>query len=180
MHIADNYGWRVQHYSVRNGSYELVTFFANMENDADLKTIDGNDCLHIAALSGHLHLCQTFIYNSNFDVHMADNGGWTALHFSARNGSYELIIFFTYLGSDINLKTNDGGNCLHTAVLYGHLNLCKKLIDKQNFDVNMADNDGWTPLHYSARNRSYELLSFFAEMETILTSKQMMAATVFI
>ena len=90
-----------------------------MENNIDLKTIDDNDCLHIAALSGHLHLCTTFIYNCNFDVHMADNDGWTALHFSARNGSYELITIFTYLGSNINLKKNDGSNCLHIAALYG-------------------------------------------------------------
>ena len=75
-----------------------------MENNIDLKTIDDNDCLHIVALSAHLHLCTTFIYNYNFDVHMADNDGWTALHFSARNGSYELITFFTYLRSNTNLK----------------------------------------------------------------------------
>ena len=166
LHISDNYGWTALHYSVRNGSYNLVTCFADMENDVDLKTTDGSDCLHIAALSGHLHLCKTFVYNCNFDVHMTDNDGWTALHFSARNASYELITFFTHLGSNINLKTNDGSNCLYIAALYGHLNLCKKLIDKQNFDVNMTDNDGWTALHYSARNGNYELLTFFAEIET--------------
>ena len=34
-----------------------------------------NNCLHIAALYGHLNLCKFFLDNENFDVHMADNDG---------------------------------------------------------------------------------------------------------
>ena len=89
---------------------------------------------------------------------MADKDGWTALHYSARHGSYDLWTYFADMGVDIQLKTNDGGNCLHIAALIGHLSFCKILEDKRNFDVHMADKDGWTAPHYSARCGSYDLI----------------------
>ena len=161
---ADNNGWTALHFSARNGSYQLVTYFVGMGMDIDLKNNDGWNCGRIASIYGHLNLCSKFIGKHNFNVHLANNDGWTALHFSAKNGSYELITFFTNMGADINLKTNDGKNCLHIAALYGHLNLCKILIYKHKFDVCMADNDGWAAHHFSSRNGSYELLTYIADI----------------
>ena len=57
-------------------------------------------------------------------MNLADNDRWRALHISARSGSYELLNTFHDIGTDIDLRTNDGSNCLHIAALHGHLNLC--------------------------------------------------------
>ena len=180
VHVPDDGGWAALHYSARNGSYELLTYFAEMEADINLKTINGNTCLHLAALDGHLDLCKTLIEKHNLDVHMADNDGWTALHFSARNGNYELLKYFVDMRSDVDLKTIDGKNCLHIAARNGHLSLCQLLKDKHNFELHMADSDGWTPIHYAASRVSYKLAIFFAIWKMIFTSKQMMQAIVFL
>ena len=164
VQIADNDGWTALHSAAKSGSYELVNFFSHMGTDISIKTYDGRNCLHIAADYGHLTLCETLINKHNFDVQIADNAGWTALHYSARNGSCKLVKFFANMGNDINLKSTLGWNCLHVAALYGHLSLCRTLIDRHNFDVQIASNDGWVALHYSARNGSYELVKFFADM----------------
>ena len=44
---------------------------------------------------------------------MADNGGWTLFHFSARKGNYKLFAYFTDMGSDIYFKTKDEKKCIH-------------------------------------------------------------------
>ena len=49
------------------------------------------------------------------------------------------------------------------TALFGHLNLWKSLIDHKNFHVDGADNGEWTTLDFCARNRSYELVWFFAD-----------------
>ena len=157
-------GWTVLHYSAKYGSYDLFRYFADMGANINLKDNDGSNCLHIAALYGHLKLCRILKDKHNFDAHMADKHGWTALHFSARYGSFDLFRYFADMGANINLKDNDGSNCLHIAALYGHLNLCKILKDKHNFDVHMADKDGWKALHYSSRNGSYDLLTCFVNV----------------
>ena len=166
LHINDNDGWTALHYSARNGSYELLTYFADTGTDIYLQTNDGSNCLHVAALWGHLNLCDALIVKKQFDVNIASNDGWTILHYTARNGSYELFKYFTDIGVDIDIKTNLGWNCLHIAALYGHLNLCKKLIENHNFDVHVTDDDGWTALHHSPRSGSYELVTYFTEMGT--------------
>ena len=62
---------------------------------------------------------------------------------------------------NIYLKNFSGCNCLHIAAEYGHMNLCQKLLEKYNFDINLTDNDGWTPLHFSIKNGSHELFQYF-------------------
>ena len=171
LHIADNNGWTALHHSVKGGIYELVTYFADMGTDIHLKTNNSGNLLHIAAFAGHLNLCQLLVEKHNFDVNMTEHLGWTALHFSVHNGSDELVTYFIDMGTDINLKTNDGENCLHIAALYENLNLCKMFLEKYKFDLHMTDNEGCTALHKSALSGSCKLFSYFAKMETDINLK---------
>ena len=164
IHLTDVDGWTTLHYSARYESYELFRCFVDIEADIYLKNNNGSNCLHIAALYEHLNLCKILTDKHNFDVHMADQGGWTEFHYSARYGSYDLLIYFVDKGADISLKDNEGLTCVHTAALHGHLNLCKILKDKHTFDVHMAEKNGWTALHYSTRYCSYDLIKYFADV----------------
>ena len=168
---TDSYRITALHLSCRSASYKLVKFFANKGTDIKLKTNDGQNCLHTAADNAHLNLCKTLIEEHNFDVQETDCDGWKALHWSCRSGSYELVTFFANKGTDIQLKTHSGQNCLHIAAEYGHLNLCKTLIAEHNFDVKETDNYGWTALHWSCGSGSYELVTFFANKGTDIQLK---------
>ena len=142
VNIASNDGWTILHYAARNGSYELLKYFTDIQVDIDLKTNLGWNCLHIAAFYGHLNLCKKLIENHNFDVHVTDEDGWTALHYSAINGSYELVTYFAEMGTDIHVRNNSCWNCLHIAAFNGHLKLCQTLTEKHKFDVLMTPMDG--------------------------------------
>ena len=169
--MVANDGETAVHYSAEKGSYELIRYFVDMGADIYHKNNEGVNCLHIAALYGHLSLCKMLIDKHNFDVHLIDNLGFTALHFSARYGSYELFRYFTEMGADIYLKSHGGCNCFHIAALYGHLDLCKIFVDKHNFDIHMLDNNDWMALHFSAVNGSFELFSYFVDKEPEIYSK---------
>ena len=164
LHMTDNKGCTAVHFSAESGNYELVAYFVEMGADIGLKTNDGRNCLHIAALNGDLNLCKMLIDNHNVDLHMTDNKGSTAVHYSSQSGNYELVAYFVEMGADINLKTDDGRNCLHIAALNGDLNLCKMLIDKHKVDLDMTTNQGWTAVHCSAQSGNYELVAYFAGM----------------
>ena len=97
--------------------------------------------------------CKAIVDKHGFDVHLKDNDLWKALHHFPRNGSYEFVSFFADKGADIHLK-----------IINGHLNRCKTLVDKHDFDVHLKYNDGWTALHHSAQSGSYKLFSFFGDM----------------
>ena len=156
--IVNNSGWTALYCSAKSGNYELVRYFVDKGADIHQKTKDGDNCLHIAARSGHLYLCQTLIDDHGFDESCAGNMGGTALLDSSQSGSYELVRYFVDKGIDIHQKTNNGENCLHIAACNGHLNLCQTLIDDHDFDKNIVNNNGWTALHTSAQSGSYELV----------------------
>ena len=71
--MVDNDGWATVHYSVYNGSYDLVIYFAEMGINIYIKSSLGQNCLHIAALYGHIILCGTLLDKHNFDMHAVDN-----------------------------------------------------------------------------------------------------------
>ena len=166
VHMKNNVSWTPLHYSARNCTYELVSFFADMKADIYVDNNLPSSCLHVAALSGHLNLCKILLGRYKFNMHITDNQGQTALHYSARNGTHKLVTFFVDMETDIQLKSNLGRNCFHTAALYRDSNLCKALIIKYNFHVHIIANEQCTAPHYSARNVSYELVRFFADMGT--------------
>ena len=171
VQLPDNDGWNALHYFAKNGSYELVKVAAEMGTDIKLQTNDGKNCLHIAAKNSHFNMCMTLINKHNFDARLPDFTGWTALHYFAESGSYELVKTVGDMGIDINLKTNNGKNCLHIAADNRHFNLCKKLISKRNVDVQTFDHDGWAPLHYFAKSSSYELIKTVVDMEIDINLK---------
>ena len=110
-----------------------------MGNDIYLTTIDEKNSLHIAVLHRNLNLCKTLVTKYNFDMHVPDEDGWNALDYSIKNCSLKLLKLFLQIENRIQLKKIDRNNCLHILALYGHMNLCKVLIYKHNFDVLMAD-----------------------------------------
>ena len=55
-----------------------------------------------------------------------------------RRGSYELFANFTLTVTNIYAKNKNDMNCLYFAVIHGHLNLCKALIDEYQFDITLA------------------------------------------
>lgn len=57
-------------------------------------------------------------------------------------------------------------NCLHFAVIHGHLNLCKALIDEYQFDMYVNDNGGWSTIHYFAWIGSKELVISWFDLES--------------
>lgn len=97
---------------------------------------------------------------------MTDNGGWSALYFSTKNGNYKLVSFFACHGTDINFKTNIDLHYLHIAAYSGHLNLGRKLIEMYKFDVHATDESGCAATHHSERGGSYKLVTCFTSLGT--------------
>ena len=161
--VVGNYGCTALLHYAESGNYEIFKFFVDKGANIKLKTIAGESCLHIAAFNRQLNFCKTLIKEYKFDKDMADNSGCTALHHSAGSGVYDLVQFFTDNRTDIYLKNKFGHNCLHISAFCGHLSLCKKLIERFDFDKDMTDHAGWTAPHHSAGSGYYNLVQCFVD-----------------
>ncbi len=74
-------------------------------------------------------------------------GGWSALHFAARDGYMPSVRALLESGANVNLPgAGDKTTALVMAIENGHLDLAKYLIEK-GADVNLATDGGLTPVY---------------------------------
>ena len=75
----------------------------------------------------------------------------------ARNGNIKFFSALTEFATDANPADKWGGTPLHTAALYGHLEVVRLILDSVE-DKNPVDNRGLTPLHHAAREGYLEVV----------------------
>ncbi|KAM3925158.1 ankyrin repeat domain-containing protein 39 [Leptodactylus fuscus] len=111
-----------------------------------------------AAMDGDLERVQRFIQKGT-DANLADNFGYTALHYSSRHGHLAVCSFLLKSGADSNAQTHGGSTALHRAAYCGHLQVVQLLLEN-GADPTKADSDGRTVLHKAAEGGHRELSIF--------------------
>ncbi|XP_068128497.1 ankyrin repeat domain-containing protein 39-like [Hyperolius riggenbachi] len=111
-----------------------------------------------AALDGELSRVQRFLEKGT-DPDLRDNFGYTALHYSCRNGHLPVCSFLLDSGADGNAQTHGGSTALHRAAYCGHLQVVQLLL-KYGADPAKTDSDGRTALHKAAEGGWRDLCHF--------------------
>lgn len=81
---------------------------------------------------------------------------------AALEGEKDLVIDIINKLSNPNQKTETGLTAIHNAVCGNHYDVLKYLVEF-GCDVNVADNDGWTPLHCAASTNNIEMLTMLVQ-----------------
>ena len=166
INLAYNFGGTALHYVVASGNKELFELFISSGGDIYRRMKENTNCLHIAALRGHIDICKEILlkkYNK-FDINAANDEGWTALHFGVQNGNFELFQLLIQNKADVYCTSKDNTNCLHIAASGGHIDICKEILRTCNkFDINAANDNGWTALHYGVHNGNFELFQLLIQ-----------------
>ncbi|XP_014605662.1 PREDICTED: ankyrin repeat domain-containing protein 39-like isoform X2 [Polistes canadensis] len=80
-------------------------------------------------------------------VDIEDSAGYTALHYAARNGHYQICEMLLKYGANVNAKTRCGqATALHRAATQGHDHVVEILL-KYGANANLKDADEYTALH---------------------------------
>jgi ankyrin repeat protein len=93
------------------------------------------------------------IENLSQEINKLDSSGYTALHYAARNGNFQICKLLIDSKANINIKTR---NCestpLHRASFMCHSKIVQLLID-HNANVLVEDCDGKCALHRCIENK---------------------------
>ena len=112
-----------------------------------------------------LMLINDFYSDSVYSVHK-----YTILHLLAKNGDYKAIeAILTHIEKESSNKLSDVVNAkgdydftpLHEAEI-GNLDVVKYLVEK-GADVNIPDENGWTPLHIAAKEGKLDVVKYLVE-----------------
>ena len=149
VNVADNDGWTPLMSAASNGHLTTVQALLSAHGiDIDVQKNDGATALYLAALNGNHDVVKALI-NKGADVNIADNCGRTPL-ISATSNCHLMTVPALLSAPGIKIDTlNYGMTALHIAAKYSKDDVVKALIIK-GAKVNIADNEGWTPLMLAA------------------------------
>ena len=101
-----------------------------------------------AVKSGDITKVQRLL-KEEVDLNNRDPFDWTALHYAASKGHYEMVILLLNAGADKDKPMLDGSTPLFMAVQNGHEAVVALLLEA-GVEKNNRDWFGWTPLHHAA------------------------------
>jgi ankyrin repeat protein len=120
---------------------------------------DGSRPLVLAAWRGRLGVV-TLLIERGANINATGAWGCTALHTAAEQGNEEVVALLLDKGAQANSRDQRGRTPLMPACCWGHLGLVKMLV--QHIGHPGLDEkellDGWTALHYAARDGRVEVV----------------------
>jgi ankyrin repeat protein len=150
------------HYAACSGSREVVSYLIKKGADVKAKTEDGITPLFQACKCEELTVMQTLIKaDRDHDANAPDKCGWSLLHQAAKENNDKAVAYLLEMGAKVNARTSAvkyygsddtitrGVAPLHCAASRSNNTMVIRLLIKNGVDVNMADANGWTPLHYA-------------------------------
>ncbi len=117
--------------------------------------------LHAAANSQRLATVKYLLKQKHVSKDERDLMGRLPLHLAAMRGHWEMVKELSSANSTIVSEDHQGRNVLHMAAGLGQLSVVNKLLKKAQMAdelIDKRDNDGWTPLHWSCRSASREVV----------------------
>jgi ankyrin repeat protein len=111
-----------------------------------------------AAIDGDLARLKYCLQGTRSDASKADESGFTALHYAARNGRLDACKLLLLEGANVNALTGaQRSTPLMRAAYCGHLEVVALLLERGKAQVNVADTDGATALHYAMQQKHYRV-----------------------
>ncbi|KAL5088988.1 hypothetical protein Trisim1_006132 [Trichoderma cf. simile WF8] len=101
-----------------------------------------------------------FFIRRKAEVNVTDSQGRTALHIASATASLERIKALVEAGANVYTKDKFGRLPLHFAAGADSTDVVAYFLDQyKDMDINVADQDGWTPLMWAARSGSADIIT---------------------
>ena len=161
-----NVGWSALHFAARDSSPEIIEYLLSLGMTVNMTDKSGQTPLMCACYKGGRLDNIKRLLELGADIQQLEfNAGWSALHFAARDSSPQIIEYLISLGMTVNMTSKTGQTPL-TCACYkgGRLDNIKRLL-KLGADIQqLGFNDGWSALHFAAKDSSPEIIEYLLSL----------------
>ena len=136
--------------AVLHGYAKSVQTLLNLGADVNYReSLNGQDCLHLAASKGRIEILQLLLKNKGLHVNTEDISRRTPLHYSAENGHKEAVKVLVEYKAEVDMVDKGGKTPLYLSAAEGHSEIVAFLCEN-GASLNSKADDGSTPLHQAA------------------------------
>ena len=154
------------HYAIEGNHKEEFQLLLEKGADYNIKNITNETPLHFALQCKNDEYAQVLINLKDIDIKTSTSEGWTALHFAANNGFFDMCVKLISMGCDVNAKTKQEKTPLHYAAQTGRVVIMSILVEN-GADPSALDMEERTPLHYAAENGHVEACEFLLKQKNV-------------
>ena len=148
--LKDVHSMTALHHAARSDQSEIVSLLLKNGADVDSRDTDGRTALSSAAELGNTKVLEILL-GAKARVEHKDSAGATALCLAAASGSVESVQRLLEFGARLNTADSKGKTPIMYALDNGKTQVAVDLAALPELDVNRADGQGNTALHYAAK-----------------------------
>ncbi|KAN0074233.1 Ankyrin repeat-containing domain protein [Elaphomyces granulatus] len=100
--------------------------------------------------NNYVEMVKLLLNRRNIDLNVMTPSGFTALMLALKSWRPDGVVRLLLGHKGINVNQRDRGlTDLHVAVYLGTLKAAELLLEREDIDINLPDNSGWTPLFFA-------------------------------
>jgi len=150
-----------------NGYSDIVELLLNYDADPSIPVTDGRTPLHYAAHNNNPEIVKLILDArqkpaaelwDDDPLYMLNKSKCSALHESTIMGDLESTKLLVEAGADINITSRDGSTPLTSAIMRGHIDIIKYLLEQPNIDILTPTMFGFTPLISAASKAQNDIV----------------------
>ena len=147
-------GYTALHCSCRDGHVDIVRTLVKHKANVNARTDSGDTLLTLATKYNLDNVVHALLSDSQCLVDAKGQDGYTALHYSCRDGHVDIVRTLVKHKANVNTKTDSGDTPLTLAAMNKHDNVVHALSD-YNCEVLAKDKDAYTALLNTSCERGY-------------------------
>ena len=162
VNVQDEDGWAPLRWAVRAENFDLVKLL--IENGADVNVQDKDGCapLHSAAFWDSVDIIKLLIENG-VDPFIKNKDGKIPLDYCKNEEMHKLLENYMNNYKQRNKTPSIENNDLLYYAFDNNLIEVKKCVYRENYNINIQDDKGYTPLMYAIMNHNLKMVEFLIE-----------------
>lgn len=150
LSVRDKSGRALISYAAERGHLNMIDWLRLQGADLSVRDNFGTTLISYAAIGGHLNVME-YLFSEGTELNAFDDNARTPLFYSIMHGNLPASEWLFRHDCALNEKDRFGRTALHYVAMDGkNVNLINWLFKKILItNIDLADNDGKTPLHYA-------------------------------
>ena len=156
------------YWAARNGEDVLVEDLLRTDVQPDLKTIDHQNALSIAAQLGHINVVKHLTGDGRIDINMKGRNMRTPLSMAAGNGHIEIVkLLLAYDHVEADLADAGNRTPLFWAINCRNRDVVRLLTSDSRVNINHADRHGQSAFSWAAQEGDLDIVGALLKLPNI-------------